>query len=299
MEANERTAPERIYVKWASPEEELSGAARLLEAFHFRRIEQANDLAIVVPNMAWAVQAKRACDATGLKASIRAGRVHLSAAAKSRLALLDVIAHPDRPEVRNEWAKSGHGQAELDELLSRYGAAQASALVRLADLHACPELAHGLLHVCGDESPQELFDLLIGQLENPTAPEGLQVAAIVPYQHMTGTYEQAFFAGCVDGLIPGPDAYGKDTAWAQQAAQRAKEAFLAVDGHVSKRLYYSGFAKVGADFARCAGIRFSRVKDEGGSQVALTRITPLFALFGSERPSTLGSQALLRMYGLN
>ena len=305
MEASERAgqvapaAPERIFVKWATPADELAGAARLLEVFHFRRIDDANDLAIVVPNMAWAAQAKRACDATGLKASIRAGRVHVSDAAKSRLALLEIIAHPHDAELQRQWKAGGHGRAELDELLAHYGGAQASALVRLADLHACPELHHGLLHVCGDETPQQLYELLIGQLENPTAPEGLQVAAIVPYTHVTGTYAQAFFVGCVDGLVPGPDAYGQDAAWAARARQVAEQAFSSVADHVMKRLYYSGFSKVDADFAQRAGIRFARTKTEGGARVALTRPTPLFAQFGANRPSTLGSQALLRMYGLN
>lgn len=305
MEANERAgqaasaAPERIFVKWATPADELSGAARLLEAFHFRRIEEANDLAIVVPNMAWAVQAKRACDATGLKASIRAGRVHVSDAAKSRLALLAIIAHPDDADLLAQWEAGGHTRAELDELLAHYGRAQASALVRLADLHACPELHHGLLHVCGDETPQQLYDLLIGQLEHPTSPEGLQVAAIVPYTHVVDTYEQAFFIGCVDGLVPGPDAYGEDEAWAARAREQAAQAFAEIGKHVTRRLYYSGFSKVDAEFARKAGIRFARTKQEAGTTVALTRITPLFAQFGANRPSTLGSQALLRMYGLN
>lgn len=304
MESNEcvgRVAgsPERIFVKWATPAEELSGAARLLEAFRFRRIDDANDLAIVVPNMAWAVQAKRACDVAGLKASIRAGRVHVSDAAKSRLALLEVIARPGDPELRRRWEASGHTQAELDDLLLHYGAAQASALVRMADLHACPELHHGLLHVCGDETPQQLYDLLVAQLENPTAPEGLEVAAIVPYTHMTGTYAQAFFVGCVDGLVPGPDAYGEDSMRVERARKAAEEAFSQVGQHVSKRLYYSGFSKVDADFAQRAGIRFARMKTEGGAKVALTRPTPLFAHFGADRPSTLGSQALLRRYGLN
>ena len=46
-------APERIFVKWATPADELAGAARCWSmAFHFRRIDDANDPAIVVPNMA-------------------------------------------------------------------------------------------------------------------------------------------------------------------------------------------------------------------------------------------------------
>lgn len=301
MEANgsamaSHGGPERIFVKWPTPEDELSGSARLLEAFHHRRIDQANDLAIVVPNMAWAVQAQRACDACGLKASIRAGRVHLSDAAKSRLALLDIIAHPDDAGLRSQWQRSGHSDGELAELLSHYGKAQASALVRLVDLRACPELAHGLLHVCGDETPQQLYDVLMGQLENPTAPEGLQVAAIVAYRHMVGTYSQAIFVGCVDGLVSGPLG---DGAWERGERQACEQAFAAVADHVSKRLYYSGFSQVDAGFAQRAGIRFARTKAIGGNRVALTRPTPLFSLFGADRPSTLGSQALLRMYGLN
>lgn len=290
---------ECMYVKWATPADELSGVARLLEAFHFRRIDDANDLAIVVPNMAWAVQAKRACDATGLKASIRAGRVHISDAAKSRLALLEIIAHPQDAELLRQWEAGGHTRAELDELLAHYDSAQASALVRLADLHACPELHHGLLHVRGDETPQELYTTLIEQLEHPTAPEGLQVAAIVPYTHVSDTYAQAFFMGCVDGLVPGPDAYAADPTFAKRALEVSQEAFAQVSKHVTKRLYYSGFSKADAAFAERAGIRFARTKLEGGQKVALTRVTPLFALFGADRPSTLGSQVLLRTYGLN
>ena len=293
------SAPERIFVKWATPEEELAGVARLLESFCFRRIEEANDLAIVVPNMAWAVQAKRACDATGLKASIRAGHVHLSAATKSRLALLECLAKPEDASLRTRWEASGHALSELDGLLERYGDAQASALIRLADLRSCPELAHGLLHVCGDESPQRLFETLTEQLERPTAPQGLQVAAIVPYTHMSGAFSQAFFVGCVDGLVPGPGAYADDAQAAAEALAAEKLAFAQVVDHVSKRLYFSGFSKAAASLAQRARIRCARTRNEGGFEYALARTTPLFCLFGADRPSTLGSQALLRMYGLN
>ena len=83
------------------------------------------------------------------------------------------------------------------------------------------------------------------------------------------------------------------------AIQLESCAFSQVSEHVSKRLYFSGFAKAEAGLARRANIRFARTRHEDGVEFAVTRITPLFGLFGADRPSTLGSQALLRMYGLN
>ncbi len=303
---------ETMYVKWDEPESELSGVARLLEAFVHRRVDCANDLAIVVPSMAWALQARRACDAAGVQASIRAGSVHLSAAARSRLALLDVIAHADDPRTMEKWRASGHGEEELADLLARYGAARAAALVRLCDLASCPELSHGLLHVCGDESAQALLDILNAQLAHPTSPDGLEVVSIVPLTHLSQVYAQVFVIGCVDGLLPAGDAAGTPDA-AKQADARgiagdsgadtayasAEEAFLAAPRHASKRLYYSGFAKAEVEFARRAHLRFSRVKREGDRELAMCRISPCFADFGAARPSTLGGQALLRKYQLN
>lgn len=292
-------APEHIFVKWSTPEEELAGVARLLETFRFRRIDEANDLAILVPNMAWAVQAKRACDAVGLKASVRAGHVHLGQATRNRLALLEAIAYPDDASLAARWEASGRSRSELEELRASYGGAQASALIRLADLRSCPELAHGLLHVCGDESPRQLHATLMGQLERPTAPQGLQVAAIVPYTHVNGRFSQAFFVGCVDGLVPGSQGGAGDPQRPAKATEAEERAFSRVGEHVSKRLYYSGFVKAEAGLARRANIRFARTRHEDGIEFAVTRVTPLFGLFGADRPSTLGSQALLRMYGLN
>lgn len=300
-------ACESMYVKWDGPSAELAGTARLLEAFVYRRVDEASNLAIAVPNMAWAVQARRACDAAGIQSSIRAGAVHLSAAAKSRLALLEVIAHQDDPQVADRWRASGHTDDELASLLERYGAARAAALVRLCDLESCPEFSHGLLHVCGDESAQVLFGILNAQLARPTSPEGLEVVSIVPLTHLAETYSQVFVIGCVDGLLPAAaDERGADSAAHDAAAKgmpgayaSAKDAFLAAPRHATKRLYYSGFAKADVDFARQAHLSFARIKREGGREVAMCRISPYFAAFGASRPSTLGGQALLRKYQLN
>lgn len=317
-----RTACESMFVKWESPAAELEGTARLIEAFVYRRVDAASDLAIAVPNMAWAIQAKQACDQAGVTASVRAGAVHLSAATRSRLALLEVIAHPDDPQLADRWRVSGHTDAELSALLERYGAARAAALVRLCDLESCPELSHGLLHICGDESAGVLFETLGEQLACPTSPEGLEVVSIVPLTHLAQVYSQLFVIGCVDGLLPEPGqaadalptaaghAEGKDpsseaaveasgAATSGAAYASAKEAFLDASRHATKRLYYSGFAKADVDFAQRAHLSFTRVKREGDRELAMCRISPYFAAFGASRPSTLGGQALLRKYQLN
>ncbi len=293
-----RQACEWMYVKWESPEAELDGVARLLETFTFREIDDANDLAIAVPNMMWAVSARQACEKAGIAASIRASHVHLSANTRSRLALLNVISHPSDPEMLAQWQASGHTSEELNALLERYGSARAQALIRLTDLRSCPELSHALLHVCGDESASELFDIVCEQLEHPTQPEGLHVVSIVPYTHLQGSYSQVFMVGCVEGLIPGADTEGESEA-AHTARKQAEEAFLGAASHATKRLYFSGFAKADAQFARANHIAFTRTKREGDREVALCRISPLFGLFGSARPSTLGGQVLLRTYKLN
>lgn len=299
MATTAATSPEAMFVKWATPEEELMGVARLAEVFHFRRIDEASDIAIAVPNMTWAVQAKHACDAVGITASIRASASHLSAATRSRLALVEVIAHADDPQTLEKWEASGHSAAELDSLMRTYGQARAAALIRYAELNSCPELAHGLLHICGDESARVLYDTLIEQLKRPTASEGLHAVAIVPFTHIKETYSQLFMIGCVDGLLPGVAAYEGDEASREQARATAAAAFAELPKHATKRLYYSGFAKATSQTAAAAHLRFARVKREGDVEYAMCRPTPLFASFGSNRPSTLGGQVLLRMYGLN
>ncbi len=283
------SACESMFVKWETPEDELAGTARLLEAFVHRHIDQAGDLAIAVPNMTWAAMARRACASAGILASIRARRVHLSAATKSRLALLEVIAHPDDESLQEKWRASGHAEAELAALLERYGDARAQALIRLCDLGSCAELEHALLHTCGDEDAKTLYDVICAQLEQPSAPSGLEVASIVELTHLSETYAQLFVVGCVEGLLPAESA----------DAAAVSEAFLKAGEHATKRLYYSGFAKADAEFARAAHVAFARTRRDQGREVAMCRISPLFAEFGAQRPSTLGGQALLRTYQLN
>ncbi len=283
------SACESMFVKWETPEDELAGTARLLEAFVHRHIDQANDLAIAVPNMTWAAMARRACASAGVAASIRARRAHVSAATKSRLALLEVIAHPDDEHLQEKWRASGHTDEERTALLERYGDARAQALIRLCDLGSCPELEHALLHTCGDEDAKTLFDVICAQLEHPTAPSGLEVVSIVELTHVSETYSQLFVIGCVEGLLPA-EAADEDAV---------REAFLKAGDHATKRLYYSGFTKADADFARAAHIAFARTRRTQDGEVAMCRISPLFAKFGARRPSTLGGQALLRTYQLN
>lgn len=279
-------ACESMFVKWETPEEELASTARLAEAFVHRHIEVANDLAIAVPNMAWAVQARRACAAAGLAASIRAARAHLSAATRSRLALLEAMADPESERLRAQWVAAGRPVEELDALVARYGDSRASALIRLCDLASCPELEHGLLHICGDEDARHLLAVLDEQLAHPTSPEGLQVVSIVPLAHLSQTYAQLFVVGCVEGLLDEGD-------------EATRNAFLGAAEHATKRLYYSGFAKAELGFARSAHLAFARTRREGEREWALCRISPLFAAFGPARPSTLGGQVLLRTYQLN
>ena len=279
-------ACESMFVKWETPEEELASTARLAEAFVHRHIDEANDLAIAVPNMAWAVQARRAAAVAGLPASIRAPRAHLSAATKSRLSLLEVLANPEDERLRRRWAAAGRPAEELDELVARYGSSRASALIRLCDLPACPELEHGLLHVCGDEDAQRLLSIIDEQLERPTSPEGLQVASVVLLSNLTQAYAQLFVVGCVEGLLDAAD-------------EATRRAFLGAAGHATKRLYYSGFAKADLALAKSAHLAYVRTRREGERELALCRVSPLFADFGAARPSTLGGQVLLRTYQLN
>lgn len=290
-------APERIFVKWKTPEEELVGTAQLLEAFAHRRINEAHELALAVPNMTWAVQAQRACDAAGLKSSIRAGRVHVGAAAQGRLKLIELLANPENETLRAQFLQSGYSEADLNDTIERYRDAKASALVRMAGLRQFPELRHGLLHVCGDESASEMFAILQGQLDRPTMPDGVEAASIVPFTHVNDQYAQMFVLGCVEGLLPGATAAEDAKELAPTETERT--AFLELGKHVTKRLYYSGFATANAQFAERAGIHFVRTKMEEGTRMAMCRPTPFFASFGHERPSTLGGQALLRKYQLN
>lgn len=290
-------ACERIFVKWQTPEEELLGVARLLEAFEHRRINEAHELAIAVPNMTWALQAQRACDAAGIKTSIQAGRVHLSKAAAGRLALIELLANPADESLRAQFLASGYTESDLDETIAQYQNAKASTLVRVAELRKCPELRHALLHVCGDESAAETYRIIAEQLDNPTPAEGVEAAAIIPFTHVKGSYEQMWMIGCVEGLLPAAGAENTDDEAAMSEAEYAAFAHLA--DHVNKRLYYSGFATAEVSFARSAQLHFVRTKQQAGQQIAICRPTPFFSKFGHERPSTLGGQALLRKYQLN
>ena len=282
---NTANAPEQMYVKWENPTAELVGVAKLLLAFEKRDINNGNELAVAVPNMTWAVQMQRACKAAGVLSSVRAHMSHLSAATKKQLTLARALAHPSNSDASSAWAAFGGSEEELQALQQKYASAKAAAIIRVAKLNACPELQHALLHICGDESAQQLYSTLEQQLNCPSDPEGLQVVAIVPYTHIAKTYSQLFFVGCVKGLLP--------------ENGESAQAFLEIAKHAKVRMYYSGFAKADESVAKACKIAYVRTKREGEGVQAICSPTGLFTCFGHTRPSTLGGQVLLRQYGLN
>ena len=296
-------AAERIYVKWKTPAEELISVSKLAFALVDRSVTAARQVCVAVPSYTWALQMKKAFDGIHVPVDMRIPNVPLSPKAKSGLATLRLIAHPEDPALLAAWQAAGRTDAELDKLVSEYSSAGSAALLRVTGLQDCPELESARRHPTGEENAQQLYDLLIEQHKNPTVPEAYQLITLMPYQLVGShgeTYEQIFFAGCIDGLIPGPAAYENDTPEKRQAAlDAARAAFQRTLNAGTKRIFVSGFAKMQVEAAQNAHVRYGRTKMENGTKLAMTQPSPFLSELESGRPSSLGGQALLRMYHLN
>lgn len=286
---------ELLYVKWASPTEELASSARLASTLADRRIASANDVCIAVPNRNWAVQLARTCDELGIEIVDRTP-ARLGTADNTALMKLDVIAGAEGS--LDAWRAAGGDAREARALAERLGHARGHSLAHAVGAQDAAGLAHGLRHVVGDEDAAALAALLREQAKRPTVPVGMQLISIAHYQRIEGDFAYMFLVGCVDGLLPGPAALEGDGDVRERALADARSAYRRIVGAPRVRTVLSGFAKADVRLADAAHIPYARTKRERGETLAMCSPSRFLAEEGARRPSTEGGQAMLKRYRL-
>lgn len=291
---------ETVFVKWKSPEEELTGLAALLFALTASGAHRAENLCLAVANRNWAVQLQRACTQVDVRTSICMAPARLKDDARLALAKLDAIAHPQSAEAQSTLQGLGVSEEQAAKLVSTYAGARSFALARVLGLSGMPVFANALLHVTGEEDAGGLQAVLLEQLRRPTPPADSPLSPIVDFRHIPGTYDWVFLVGCVDGLMPSPAAL-EDPDLQRRGARRAaeQEAFVQAPGHARRTCVFSAFSKIDAALAQQAHIHTTRTKLEHGTRMGLCAPSSFLEAFGDARPSTTGGQAFLRSYNLN
>ena len=261
------TAPDRIFVKWATPTEEALSTVRLANALVERRIAMPEAIAIAAPNLAWAHNIMRA-------------------AASEGIAVVPCIAHAESPQATK-------ALQELEAIHSE--GLQGRSLIRRAGLEDIEEFAGGLLHIKGDESARDLAQLLREQLHNPTVAKASPAIPVMLVNELRSQPDYLFMVGCVNGLLPEAAALQAD----ESALALNREIFNMALNASKVRTIVSYFVKAPKQLAEQVGVQISRYKTEDGQSLAMTVPSIFVTEKGSARPSTTGGQALLRMYGLN
>ncbi len=266
-------------VKWENPTQELAGIAVVCAHLMKTGQVQGREICLVVPNQNWGKQMMVALQAQNIPTTSCLPVLKVSQEAQEVLAKLDGLA---------EDAKAGK------EVLCGL------SLVHAVGAQKCGEFAHGLLHVSGKETPEELAALLREQLVRPSMPEFTAKLPIMMHGKVTGTYKRVFLVGFVNGLVPGKAAFeAEDPKERTRALDADREAFIAELGAATEEATVSSFVKVDAEFAKLAHIRFVRKIAEGGRTMAMAQPCEFLQEAGLAQPSTVGGQALLRSYGLN
>ena len=292
--------PERLLVKWQTPADEALGTALLAHAFVERGLAPADRICIAAPNMNWAHQMRRACDAVGQQTCPCIARHRLDRDAAEVLAKLDMIAHPGDDAAKDAWCAYGHTCEDADSFIEAYAASRGFTLVRAVGLEGRDAFKAALLHVQGDEDAEQLHRLVVGQLAEPTLPVGAPYVAVSLYDRLPAKVEYLFLVGCVDGLIPGPAAYEADTQASRDAAcDAARDAFMRAYKAAEVRTVVSSFMNAEVGLAEAAHIRSSRKRVDAGREYAVCRPSPFLTELRTDRPTTTGGQTLLRAYGLN
>lgn len=271
MQASTQTVPDRIFVKWSTPAEEALSTVRLAYALVERRIAAPGTVTIAVPNRAWAQNVMRAAHNLGHQL-VSCIPQSISPAGEQALAQLEALSHEGL---------------------------QGRSLVHRAGLEDIPEFATGLLHMEGSESAEELAQLLRNQANTPSVPQNCAYVALALARNVPPTTNYLFAIACVNGLVPRAAALEAESATGEQTLAEDRKQFRALLNTNTQRTFVSYFVKAPARLAENAGLHVVRYKMENEERYAMVAPSIFITETRSQRPSTTGGQALLRMYGLN
>lgn len=287
-------------VKWTTPAEEVRGIALVINSLINEANRDPERIGIAVPNHNWAAQMHYACRCADFPSTDCLPPARLNSEAQAALAKLDILAHHTTKETRIALAELGHPHQGMQHTIEELGPSCGFTLVQALGIDDIPLFAHARLHLHGDEDAQTLLDILKQQIVHPTMPDHASVTPIMHYRNVEGAFDWLFLIGCVDGLLPGSDAFEAPTEQERsQARDSCQSDFNAACSHAYEQIVISYFTKIDAEIAKKASIRTTRFRTEGDRRFAMTAPTVLLNHQENHRPTTVGGQILLRTYGLN
>jgi hypothetical protein len=300
-------------LKWNDPAEELRGLAQFIHAQLEHNQLAPGDIKLVVPHASWGPLAQKACEQCGVNACFIMPFRHLSAEATRELAKLEILANPQSSSARgilqeglthpyngSPCASLQESEESTDAFIARNTQLKGYSLLNVVNLSAYHEFAHALLHVQGDETAKDLFELVTSQLETPTIPEGVIAVPIEHILYASTPAKLVILMSCVEGLVPGVDAIQAPTEKARTTATTHwYEAFTRTTQLGQVHTYLSYFTNCDEAFAYAGHLPITRVKTQGKTRRAFVRPTPFLTQWGQAAPSTQGGQAFLRGLGLN
>ncbi len=182
------------------------------------------------------------------------------------------------------------------ELLERAQGRRGFALLNALEAQELPEFARVCAQMAGDEDAATIFGLIKATQFAPTHSANPHAIHLNSYQTMAGTnYEAVYAVGCVDGFMPGRDAF--EVVSTEEDRTRLKDedrrAFMAAAGKAAETLLFSTFPTADLELAERTKMRVMRVRMGDEGRIALVRPTSYLEEAGAATPLTLGGQAVL------
>lgn len=182
------------------------------------------------------------------------------------------------------------------QAIREHGARRGFSLLRALGVQDAPEFADVAQNLAGNESAQEMFELVRTSMFSPSLSDDPHTLNIVTYASMAGlNFETIFVVSMVDGYMPNRNAFEvvsteADRTAAMNAERRACYATL---GKAHNKLVLSYFTQCDLELAERTKMQVSRIRSEQGCRVASSRPSCFFTTMEQACPHTVSGQELL------
>ena len=192
--------------------------------------------------------------------------------------------------------------AEGRAFIEKFGSLKSLSLMHAAGASELPEYKEVRACLVGTEDAATLQRIVRDSMSEPTWPANPHVLHIATSEALCGcSYENVFFVGAVEGLLPGHAAVDEKLPEAarERVLERERRRFAAAAAKAERHLGVSYFVQASPQLAERTKMRVLRTREEKGKKVAIVPPTRFLSETGDAEPTTTGGQALLGKHGLN
>lgn len=225
-------------------------------------------------------------------------------AEEQKLSLYDALADLPQDE-EGPFPKSGLLAKRFSEgraFIEKFGSLKSLSLVHAAGASELPEYKEVRACLVGTEDAATLQCIVRESVSEPVWPDNPHVLHIATSEALCGcSYENVFFVGAVEGLLPGHAAVDEKVPEAarERVLERERRRFAAAAAKAERHLGVSYFVKASPQLAERTKLRILRTRQEKGREVAVVQPTRFLSEAGDAEPTTTGGQALLGKHDLN